>query len=453
MIETLETIYEALLEMLWPYLTEPRFYLQLLLFVLLVGIAWLLGQHLRRADWTKPKYAWQPNLDEFYFPVIGLAGGWLISGAFNAQDDALIFFEELYLLFWVHLFYRFGLTMVKRLRPHKADTIRRAVLRPLALLFVSLRLIGQMDFFFEVLSQPLFIIGEGTAEQINISLPLLILGPFATVTIYITSQGLRTILIEDILPTIGFAKSQAYAIGTLVSYVVIVIGTLFTLAGLGISPSSLTVFGSALAVGIGFGLQNTVNNFVSGFLIMFDPLLKVGDNVQVQGEKGVIRYIGVRNSMLETEDGTKVVLPNATLANSPVLNLNQSIRPCEVVLFIPLTFQANPYKVQDVIYTILTKHKEIRTEPEPSMTLLDFEHGSMNFELIFWVSEPSHKKAVTSALNLAIWEELGRLGYQFATPSGRLSKPQRSAMTTADLVDVDEEIEKLRDRLEIMSGE
>jgi small-conductance mechanosensitive channel len=105
------------------------------------------------------------------------------------------------------------------------------------------------------------------------------------------------------------------------------------------------------------------------------------------------------------------------------------------------------------MYTILTKHKEIRTDPEPSMTLLDFDHGTMNFELIFWVSEPSCKKAVTSALNLAIWEELGRLGYQFATPSGRLSKPQRSGMTTPDLIDVDEENEKLRDGLEIISGE
>lgn len=450
MIETLQTIYYALLELLAPYLTEPRFYLQLLLFVLLVSIAWLLGQHLRRVEWTKPRYPWQPNLDEFYFPVMGLAGGWLIASTFNAQNNPLIWFEPLYLLFWIHLLYRFAVTMVKRLRPRKADKIKKAVLRPLAVLFVSLRLIGQLDFFFEVLNQPLFIIGEGTPEQINISLPLLILGPFATVVIYMTSQGLRGLLIDDILPTIGFAKSQSYAIGTLVGYVVIVVGTLFTLAGLGISPTSLTVFGSALAVGIGFGLQNTVNNFVSGFLIMFDPLLKVGDNVQVQGEEGTIRYIGVRNSMLETEDGTKVVLPNATLANSPVLNLNQSIRPCEVVLFIPLTLQANPYKVQDVIYTILTKHKEIRTEPKPSVTLLDFDHGSMNFELIFWVSDAEHKKRVTNALNFDLWEQFSQLGYQFAMPSGTLSKRQRSGMTTRNLVDVDEEIERLKDGLELM---
>ena len=411
MIESLRIMLEVFQGLLGVYLRDPYFYLQLGLFVALTALALLLARKLYRDQWTLPGITWQPRLQAFYFPALGLLGGRLISSIFETQCVKLPIFERLTALFWVLLLYRAGTALVRRLYPEYAEVIRRRILLPLALLFVALRLIGQLGLFFRVLNQPITYIGRGTPQQIAITLPLLVLGPLAVLTIYAVADGMRTILTEDVLPSLGLRASRAYALGTLVSYAVAVIGILFVLAALGVSPSSLTVLGSALAVGIGFGLQNTVNNFVSGFLIMFDPLIQVGDTIEISNERGVIRYIGIRNSMIETADGTRVVMPNATLASSPVLNLTHSARLTKTTLLVPVSATADPHQVRQTLQALVAERPEIRQQPPPTITLLRLEANAMVFEIVFWALTVPEKATAINALNLAIWDALQRLGY------------------------------------------
>lgn len=412
--QSLQEIAAALQVLMWETLTDPAFYIQVGLFALVAALAWLLARQLRRVQRAMTRGHWPAALGPFYFPLLGLTLGRLILSAFEIRRYTLPIFNNLYGLFWVLLGYRLAVAALERLRPTHAEMIRRRILLPFALLFVTLRLMGQLGVFFGILNRPLFYIAQGTPQQIAISLPLLVLGPLSVLAIYAAAQGIRALLIDDVLPGVGFPASRAYAVGTLISYAVVVVGTLLALAALGVSPNSLTVFGSALAVGVGFGLQNTVNNLVSGFLIMFDPLINVGDTVEIANERGVIRYIGVRNSVIETGDGTRVVMPNADLANSPVLNFSTSNRPSKAVLLVPVGIEANPHKVHEALRALLTAHREIRTTPAPSVALLSFAAGVMTFELTFWVPTTADKGAITHAINLAIWDELHRLGYELA---------------------------------------
>lgn len=416
-METLRLINAALRGLLGVYLRDPNFYLQLGLFALLVVLVWLMARQLRRAQWTLPGWRWQTKLDPFYFPLLALVGGRLIAGAFALGGRELPIFARLYALAWVLFFYRLAVALVQKITPKRAEMIQKRILLPLALLVVTLRLVGQLGLFFRVLNQPLFYINRGTPEQIAISLPLIVLGPLSVFAIFAIAQGLRSVLIEDILPNVGLSTSRAYAVGTLLSYAMVIIGSLVALAALGVSPGSLAVFGSALAVGIGFGLQNTVNNFVSGFLIMFDPLINVGDTIEINNERGVIRYIGIRNSMIEALDGTQVVIPNGTLASSAVLNLNQSRRLVKVTLLLPLALTAEPHRVLAAIRELLAAHDGVENTPEPLVALQRFEAATMIVEVTFWVGSLAVKGSVTSEVNLAIWDELGRLGVSLAPPT------------------------------------
>jgi small-conductance mechanosensitive channel len=409
----IERVLRSLRVLLQFYFSDPLLPLQLLLFAALVVVAGLLARRLQRAQWKMPGWRWQEPLKLLYFPVLALVGGRLISAVAETQDVRLPVFERLYALFWILFWYRVALLIGHALLPRNIEVLRRRILIPLAVLAVALRLLGQLGLFVAVLNAPFVTFGT-----FSISLALILVGPVALITVYAAAQGLRTILTEDVLPQVGLSTSRSYAIGTLTGYVIVVGGVLLTLRAFGIPPSTLTFLSGALAVGVGLGLQSTVNNFVSGFLLMFDPNISVGDRVEVAGERGIVREIGVRNTVIEALDGTRVVMPNATLSSSPVLNLTKSSRTSRVVLAVAVP-GAEPLQVREAIEAALAGEAGIRPTPEPMVAVRGFAEGKMNLEVIFWVADGAQREAATQEVAVAIWERLRALGHEEAsvTPS------------------------------------
>ncbi len=392
------------------YLSDPLFYLQLFLFAVLVVASFGLARGLKRAVHALPGWRRQHAIHLFFFPLLGLIGGRIISEALERQGLEPLVFNRLYPLFWILFFYRGALAMLQRYDPDDAESIRRRILVPLAVLFVLLRLAGQLSGLLTLLNNvTLFTLGEGE-QSFTLSLSLLLFGPLTLFLIYAVAQGVRALLTEELLPGAGFSPSRSYATGTLVSYVVLIGGLLTALGALGIDVTTLTVVSSALAVGIGFGMQNTVNNFVSGFLLMFDPFFSVGDLVEVSDERGVIQRIGIRNTMIEAADGTQIILPNATLASSPVLNLSRSNRPTKVTIPLPVPLATDPHRVAEEVRTILAAVPGVRAAPAPAIALKSFAPGQMNFEINLWVDSPSQADSTATAVNLQIWQRLDELG-------------------------------------------
>lgn len=417
MLDTLAQVAHALMAQIGPVLRDPQFWSQLVLFALISALAWLLARVMQRRQWTLPGRRWQADLSAFYFPLLALFLGRMVRAGMGRQGYFLSYFELLYKLFWVVLLFQVVDTTVRHLRPERAGAIRRSVLVPLLILGLVVQLSGLVEPLLSVLNgATLFRLGSGEGT-ITISLGLLLLGPLALLLLYALSQGIRSALIDDILPQVGLSESKAYAIGTLTSYFVIAIGTILVLNGLGLSPTTLTFIGSALAVGLGFGLQNTVNNMVSGLLMMFDPLMNVGDVVEVANERGTIRHIGIRNTVIEAADGTRVVMPNATLSSTPVLNLSISTRSAKQTLTVSVRNEANPATVAAAFTEVMAAHPNVRDVPAPLAQLREMDGGAFTFALTYHVKSNAEAPATLHDLSLSLLDRLHALGYELAPPT------------------------------------
>ena len=129
---------------------------------------------------------------------------------------------------------------------------------------------------------------------------------------FLISKFLRFVLEEDVYQHLHLARGIPYAISTMVHYAILLVGFFVALGTLGIDLTKLTILAGAFSVGIGFGLQNIVNNFVSGLILLFERPIKVGDVIDVGGSVGEVSRIGIRASVIRTADGSEIIVPNGS---------------------------------------------------------------------------------------------------------------------------------------------
>jgi small-conductance mechanosensitive channel len=155
------------------------------------------------------------------------------------------------------------------------------------------------------------------------------------------------------------------------------------------------VFG-ALSVGIGFGLQNLVNNLVSGLIIAFEKPLNVGDIVEIGGRSGTMKSIGFRSSVITTFDGSDVVIPNGDLLNQHLVNwtLNTTARRVEVL--VGVDYSTNLEETIQLIMNILHGDKRIHAHPEPAVLVNNFASSSIDLRILFWVDNHDNWQLVRS---------------------------------------------------------
>jgi len=224
------------------------------------------------------------------------------------------------------------------------------------------------------------------------------------------SRFLRFVLDEEIFPRSRLAQGLPYALSNLIHYAILTIGLLLALATLGFDASRLTVMIGALGVGIGFGLQAIVNNFVSGLILLLERPIKTGDTVQVGQVTGEVRRIGVRSSTVHTSGGAEVIVPNSTLISDSVTNWTLSDRSRRFELPIGVASGAKPAGVMTLMKEVAKQHPEVLAHPEPSALFLGFEKDSLNFELRAWVGDGNRLSAVKSEVALSLCEALEAAG-------------------------------------------
>ena len=137
---------------------------------------------------------------------------------------------------------------------------------------------------------------------------------------FLTSRFLRFVLEEDVYKHFPLERGIPYAISTMVHYLILLVGFFIALGALGIDLTKITILAGAFSVGIGFGLQNVINNFVSGLILLFERPIKIGDVIEVGGSVGEVLSIGIRASVIRTADGSEVIVPNGSLISSQVIN-------------------------------------------------------------------------------------------------------------------------------------
>ena len=194
-----------------------------------------------------------------------------------------------------------------------------------------------------------WVTAEVSFQSLHISLGA-ILAFFLTIWLAaLLSRFIRFLLEEDIYDRFHFNRGSSYAISTLLHYVVLFLGFIVAIAALGVDMTKFTVLAGALGVGIGFGLQNIVNNFVSGLILLFERPVNVGDVVQVQSEIGVIRRIGIRASIIRLFDSSELIVPNSQLISDKVTNWTLSNRQRRIELRVGVAYGSDPKRVIELL--------------------------------------------------------------------------------------------------------
>jgi small-conductance mechanosensitive channel len=232
----------------------------------------------------------------------------------------------------------------------------------------------------------------------------------------VLSRFVRFVLEEDVLSRTRLPRGVPFAISTIARYVVVLIGFLFAAAAAGFDVGRFTIVAGALGVGIGIGLQNVVNNFVSGMILLFERPIQLGDSVDVGGVSGTVRRIGMRSSTVRTYDGAEVVIPNAEFISNQFTNWTLSDRNRRVRLPIGIAYGSQPDQVIELLLGAAKGNAKIRPHPAPEAFFLGFGESALNFELRVWVSNFDDAIAVQSELSMAVNAALREAGISVPFP-------------------------------------
>lgn len=179
---------------------------------------------------------------------------------------------------------------------------------------------------------------------------------------------------------------------------------LFALNAVGINLSSLAIFGGALGVGLGFGLQRIASNFISGFILVFDRSIKPGDIITVGDKFGWVEQLNARYVVLRNRQGVDTLIPNENLIITEVINWSYADPNVRLEVKIPISYQNDPEQAMALMLQCANASPRVLTTPEPTVRLMDFGENGINLQLRVWIADMENGTAsVKSEISLAIW--------------------------------------------------
>jgi small-conductance mechanosensitive channel len=187
------------------------------------------------------------------------------------------------------------------------------------------------------------------------------------------------------------------------------------LSTIGINLTTLTVVLGGLSVGIGFGLQELINNFISGFVLLFERTISPGDVVEVDDLIGTVEDIGMRSMQVRTIDNIQLIVPNDRFTSNVVTNFTRSDKKIRTPIRVVTSYQDDPHQVQQLILEA-AQHPRVLSDPAPGVFLSDFGDRGIQFTLQIWIEEPMRAGIIKSDIRLKIWDLFETNGISIPTP-------------------------------------
>jgi small-conductance mechanosensitive channel len=196
----------------------------------------------------------------------------------------------------------------------------------------------------------------------------------------------------------------AHALQTLSFYVLLVSFTLLALRAVHFPLTAFTVLGGALAIGIGFGSQNVMNNFISGLILMLERPVRARDIIEVDGNHGTIERIGARSTQIRSQDGRHIIVPNSFFLESNVVNWTLSDDLLRTSVKVGVVYGSPTRLVEELIGRVVTEEEKILMDPAPVIIFDEFGDSSLNFEVHFWIRarSPMAMRVVQSCVRFRI---------------------------------------------------
>jgi small-conductance mechanosensitive channel len=225
----------------------------------------------------------------------------------------------------------------------------------------------------------------------------------------------RFVLQEDVFPRVKMARGVPQAITKLTTYGLVALAIFAAITASGLDMSRLALLAGALSLGIGFGLQNIVNNFVSGLILIFERPIEAGDTVEVGTLIGQVTRIGIRSSTVRTYDGAEVIVPNADLISKEVVNWTLSDRYKRLIIPVGVAYGTDPRTVLNLLVDVAREDPDVLSFPEPYTLFRQFGDSSLNFELRCWCAFDV-ALGTNSRLNVGINDALAAAGIEIPFP-------------------------------------
>lgn len=274
---------------------------------------------------------------------------------------------------------------------------------------------GVGSFFEKVidfLSVPVFSVGKSTITLWTLSYLLLLL-----VVLYYITAKLNKIIVYKFLAKSKVELGVRVAVGTIVRYTILTIGFVIIIQTVGINLNSLTVLLGALGVGIGFGLQNITNNFVSGLIILFERPIKIGDRIELGKVTGDVIKISMRATTVLTNDNISIIVPNSEFISSTVINWSHTDKTVRFSFPVGVSYKEDPDNIRNILLAIAVENPDVMSEPGPAVLFKEYGDNALMFNLSIWTNTYSDKPAVLkSQLYFEIFKKFKEAGVEIPFP-------------------------------------
>lgn len=244
-----------------------------------------------------------------------------------------------------------------------------------------------------------------------------VLAFFVTIlTAILISRLIILVLEEDIYPRVELGRGVSFAISSVIKYSIILLGFMLAVGAMGIGMDRITILLGAFGVGLGFGLQTVINNFVSGMILIFERPIQIGDSVEIGSVKGTIKRIGIRSSTVRSFEGADITVPNGSLLSDALTNWTMADRNRRIEIPVGVAYGSDPDKVIEALNSALSGQEGLLSEPAPQVIFKGFGDNSLDFTLRAWVEDNDAFVTIRSKVALAMNEALNEYGIEIPFP-------------------------------------
>jgi small-conductance mechanosensitive channel len=291
------------------------------------------------------------------------------------------------------------------------------IVRVLFVLIVLALAIGR----WEVAAADLFEAIKGAAFGIRIGDFTISLGAiFGAIVFFVVIIALTRLvqrwLEAEVMPHTAIEPSLQLSIVTILGYVGFILAIIVALGEIGIDPQKIALVAGALSVGIGFGLQSIVSNFVSGLILLAERPIRVGDQIVVKGDEGFVRRISVRATEIETFERASVIIPNSELITGVVKNWTHANTLGRLNVKVAVGYEVDAEKVMEILTACVAEHPGVLKQPPPTVLLTEFASTALTFELFCIVPNLGDRGRIKSEIHLAILRKFRAAGIDLSPP-------------------------------------